>query len=100
MGKDVDYSVNFKETNDEHDRVSIIATKPLTTNEQWKEFQRGQLLMFDGGLPFSRPYECAAIERRGRGLSSRTIPRGELCLSSFQYNIPRLLKETVCEALG
>lgn len=98
--KDVDYSVNFSETNDDNDRVSIIATKPLTTNEQWKEFRRGELLMFDGGLPFSRQYECAAIERRGRGLCSRSIPRGQLDPTAYCSNIPQLLKETVCSSIG
>ena len=98
--KDVDYAVDFNETNDENDRVAIIATKPLTTNENWKEFGRGQLLMFDNGLPYSRPYECAGIERCGRGLSSRAIPRGEICPNQYQYNIPGLLRQSVCKALG
>mmetsp|Transcript_2353 Transcript_2353/g.5079 ORF Transcript_2353/g.5079 Transcript_2353/m.5079 type:complete len:587 (-) Transcript_2353:241-2001(-) len=98
--KDVDYKVDFNETNGENDRVAIIATKPLTTNENWKEFKRGQLLMFDRGLPYSRPYECAEAERCGRGLNSRAIPRGEICPFKYQYNIPKLLRMAVCEALG
>ena len=98
--KDVDYAVDFNETNGEHDRVAIIATKPLTTNENWKEFKRGQLLMFDKGLPYSKPYECAEAERCGRGLSSRAIPRGEICPFKYQYNIPKLLRRAVCEAMG
>ena len=96
--KDVDYAVDFNETNHDNDRVAIIATKPLTTNETWKEFERGQLLMFDNGLPYSRPYECAAVERCGRGLSSRAIPRGEIPYQ-YQYNIPKLLRQSVCKAL-
>ncbi len=40
--KDVDYAVDFNETNSDNDRVAIIATKPLTTNENWKEFERGE----------------------------------------------------------
>jgi len=98
--KDVDYAVDFNETNDENDRVAIIATKPLTTNENWTEFERGQLLMFDNGLPCSRPYECAGIERCGRGLSSRAIPRGEICPNQYSSNIPKLLRQSVCKALG
>ena len=97
---DVDYAVDFNQTNDENDRVAIIATKPLTTNENWKEFKRGQLLMFDNGLPYSRPYECAARERAGRGLSSRAIPVSPLCQNQYQYNIPKLLYQSVCKALG
>ena len=98
--KDVDYAVDFNETNNENDRVAVIATKPLTTNENWKEFERGQLLMFDNGLPYSRPYECAAVERCGRGLSSRAIPRGEICPFQYQYNIPKLLRQSLVKALG
>lgn len=40
------------------------------------------------------------MERCGRGLSSRAIPRGEICPIKFSHNIPRLLRETVCRALG
>lgn len=98
--KDIDYAVDFNDTNGEDDRVAIIATKPLTTNENWKEFKRGQLLMFDFGLPYSKPYECAAIEKCGRGLSSRVMPRGVICPHQYQYNIPSLLRKAVCKALG
>ncbi len=98
--KDEDYSVDFNQTNTANDRVAIIATKPLTANEEWKEFGRGQLLMFDAGLPYSRPFECAGIERCGRGLSSRAIPRAEICPYRYQYNIPKLLHKSVCAALG
>lgn len=109
--KDVDYSVNFNETNGESDRVAVIATKPLTHLEDWREMERGQLLMFDNGLPHSRPYDMACIERSGRGLSSRTIPRSklsssclldteEICPLKYQYNIPKLLCRLTCKALG
>ncbi|MEY4516837.1 MAG: hypothetical protein RL180_1183, partial [Pseudomonadota bacterium] len=30
-------------------RVAVIATEPLTDNEQWTAFQRGQLLWFQDG---------------------------------------------------
>mmetsp|Transcript_16083 Transcript_16083/g.34777 ORF Transcript_16083/g.34777 Transcript_16083/m.34777 type:complete len:528 (+) Transcript_16083:186-1769(+) len=98
--KDVNYAVDFNETNGKSDRVAIIATKPLTTNENWKEFERGQLLMFDNGLPCSRPYECVGIERCGRGLSSRAIPRGEICPYQYSSNLPKILRQSVCKALG
>lgn len=97
---DVDYAVDFSETNGANDRVAIIATKPLTTNENWKEFKKGELLMFDNGLPYSKPYELCVVERCGRGLSSRAIPRGEICPVKFSYNIPKLLRDTVYSALG
>lgn len=85
--KDIDYRVDFGETNCENDRVAIIATKPLTHQENWIEMERGQLLMFDNGLAYSKPYECAAVERCGRGLSSRAIPRTEICpLSVSEIN--------------
>lgn len=110
--KDVDYSVNFNETNGESDRVAVIATKPLTHQEDWIEMGRGQLLMFDNGLPYSRPYDMAVVEQSGRGLSTswiRRSPPSNSCLLDaevnmrplkYQCNIPKLLCRLTCKALG
>lgn len=70
---DVDYTVDFAKVTTPSDRVAVIATKPLTTNEAWVEFRRGQLLMFDNGLPYSAPCECEKVEKQGRGLFSKVI---------------------------
>jgi predicted glutamine amidotransferase len=34
-----------------NDRVAIIVTTPLTTNETWTEFAPGELKVFVDGLP-------------------------------------------------
>lgn len=46
---DKDISINFSEHTTHKDRVAIIATKPLTDNEQWTVFEKGQLLVFENG---------------------------------------------------
>jgi predicted glutamine amidotransferase len=33
------------------DKVAVIATQPLTLNEQWTAMAPGQLLAFVGGAP-------------------------------------------------
>ena len=72
---DCDYSIDFAEVTTSNDRVAIIATKPLTDEEGWVEFKRGQLLMFDHGLPYETPSCCELVEREGRGLLSKYFER-------------------------
>ena len=38
---DCDYEVDFSEVAREGDRVAVIATKPLTVDEDWIELERG-----------------------------------------------------------
>jgi predicted glutamine amidotransferase len=48
---DEDLSVDFSQVTTPDDRVAIIVTTPLTTNETWTEFAPGELKMFVDGLP-------------------------------------------------
>jgi glutamine amidotransferase len=48
---DEDVSVDFSQVTTPDDRVAIIVTEPLTTNERWTEFQPGELKVFVDGLP-------------------------------------------------
>ena len=48
---DEDLSVDFSQVTTPNDRVAIIVTEPLTTNEQWTQFAPGELMMFVDGLP-------------------------------------------------
>ena len=86
---DMDYSVDFSKCTTAADRVAVIATAPLTTNEEWKEFARGELIMFNQGIAISTEYETLEAENEGRGLLSRVIPK---CIASSpkstQFNIP------------
>ena len=65
---DVDYKVDFAKVTNASDRVAVVTTKPLTKNERWIEMKRGDLIMFDKGLPYSKASDCALIEKAGRGL--------------------------------
>ena len=47
--KDQDLSVDFSSLTSHHDRVAIIATTPLTDNEEWTTVEPGTLLYFVDG---------------------------------------------------
>jgi len=49
--QDQDMALNFAEHTEPGDRVAVIATQPLTTNEPWVAMQPGELLAFVGGEP-------------------------------------------------
>lgn len=68
---DCDYNIDFAQVATPGDRVAVITTKPLTNEEGWTEFKRGELLMFDHGKPYAAPEMCASVEREGRGLVSK-----------------------------
>ena len=48
---DEDLSINFAEHTTVHDRVAVVATTPLTSNEQWTHFEPGELKVFVDGAP-------------------------------------------------
>lgn len=48
---DEDLSVDFSQVTTPSDRVAIIVTTPLTTNETWTDFAEGELKLFVDGLP-------------------------------------------------
>ena len=47
--KDAELLVDFEELTTANDVVSVVATEPLTTNEQWTKMTQGQLVVFDQG---------------------------------------------------
>ncbi len=47
---DEDLSVNFAEHTAPTDRVAVVVTAPLTTNEKWAQFAPGELKVFVDGL--------------------------------------------------
>jgi hypothetical protein len=49
----------------------VVATKPLTTDEDWVELDRGELILFDNGLPLRTPRELFAVEFSGHGLNGK-----------------------------
>ena len=46
---DEDLSLDFSRETDQEDEVAVIVTSPLTTNEHWTAFGRGELLVFSQG---------------------------------------------------
>jgi predicted glutamine amidotransferase len=50
---DEDMKVDFSEVTTPNDRVAIIVTAPLTTNETWTQFKRGELKVFIDGQPLA-----------------------------------------------
>jgi len=92
---DTDYAVDFSQCTSSDDRVAVIATKPLTTNEKWREFKRGELLMFDNGLAFSELYDCDEVERQGRGLFSNSMDRIRQNQQQICYDTPQQLRMLV-----
>ncbi|MBK8119846.1 MAG: class II glutamine amidotransferase [Sulfuritalea sp.] len=49
--KDQDVSVDFNEVTNPEDRVAVIATLPLTDNEEWINLAPGTLTLFHDGVP-------------------------------------------------
>ncbi|MGI4935812.1 MAG: class II glutamine amidotransferase [Janthinobacterium lividum] len=48
---DEDMSVDFSRVTTPNDRVAIIVTEPLTTNETWTRLSPGVMAVFEDGLP-------------------------------------------------
>ncbi|AWB68778.1 class II glutamine amidotransferase [Saccharobesus litoralis] len=47
--QDVEMTVDFKQETTPNDVVTVIATKPLTTNEHWHQMQSGESALFNLG---------------------------------------------------
>ena len=50
---DEDLAVNFAEHTTPDDRVAVVATTPLTRDEQWTPFEPGELKVFVDGAPLA-----------------------------------------------
>jgi len=61
---DEDMSVDFSEVTTPEDRVAVIATAPLTDNEQWNVVEPGTLVMFADGAPLARAATLAGPPRQ------------------------------------
>ncbi len=48
---DEDLTVDFSEVTTPNDRVAVIVTEPLTTNETWQAFSAGEMKVFVEGTP-------------------------------------------------
>lgn len=72
--------------NDDH-QVCVIATKPLTSDEEWIELNRGELLVMDAGLPRVSIGDLFRAELAGKGLSGSALqpPRLEEDMRRYQF---------------
>jgi glutamine amidotransferase len=52
--KDEDLSVDLAELNGPEDRLAIVVTEPLTTNEDWVAMAPGEFQVFVDGAPLAR----------------------------------------------
>ena len=52
--KDEDVKVDLSQLNCVHDKLTVVVTEPLTTNEQWTAFEPNQLMVFVGGELLNR----------------------------------------------
>ena len=69
------------------DHVAVIATKPLTDEEEWTEMEHGELLMFDRGLPHAAPVDCFQAKLVGHGLLSDCLPGPSLFEDMQRFNV-------------
>lgn len=51
---DLDMSIDFSRETSPKDRVAVIATAPLTDNEEWTRFEPDELILFVDGKPLRR----------------------------------------------
>jgi len=51
---DADLSIDFEQETTPNDIVTVIATRPLTDNEQWHSCRPGEFIAFERGLPVAR----------------------------------------------
>ncbi|MES2347109.1 MAG: class II glutamine amidotransferase, partial [Pseudomonadota bacterium] len=63
---DCDLNIDFSKHNHLDDRIAVIATQPLTSNEAWTRLAPGELKLFVGGeevgaAPARRPQWQLAV---------------------------------------
>ena len=83
----MDYTVDFKTHTTPNDCVSVIATKPLTDDEEWIELKKGELVVFDEGRPNISHKSLFEIELLGHGLNSTVLEKPALEEDMKLYNL-------------
>lgn len=70
--------------------VAIIATKPLTENDEWIEIQQGELILFDEGKAYISARDLFHVELKGHGLEGRALRppklQEDMRLYQFEYD--------------
>ncbi|KAL3945466.1 MAG: hypothetical protein SGBAC_000437 [Bacillariaceae sp.] len=84
---DLDYTVDFSTCTSKEDCVSVIATAPLTDDEEWTELERGELVLFDRGRPQKSVLDMFKVDFDGHGLESNVMEKSSLEEDMKIYNI-------------
>ncbi|CAJ1946265.1 unnamed protein product [Cylindrotheca closterium] len=84
---DVDITVDFSTRTSKEDCVSVIATKPLTDDEEWTELERGELVLFDRGRPQRSVVDLFQVDIDGHGLQSNVVEKSSIEDDMKTYNI-------------
>jgi len=73
--------------NDSENQVCLVATKPLTSDEEWIELERGELLVMDAGAPKVSAVDLFRAELNGKGLSAKVLqpPHLEEDMRRYQF---------------
>jgi glutamine amidotransferase len=58
---DCDMSIDFSKLNEKDDLITLIATQPLTANEEWHAFKPGEFKVFENGQVFDYANENAPL---------------------------------------
>ncbi|MDI1303155.1 MAG: class II glutamine amidotransferase [bacterium] len=73
---DTDMDIDFSLYAKPGDRVAVIATEPLTDDENWTPFQTGELIWFQDGKPVRRTLTLSPEEQvaaRGRAVTAADL---------------------------
>jgi hypothetical protein len=68
---DDDSNSSTTEEEERNRQVCIVATKPLTDDEEWIELKPGELILMDNGLPHVSVKELFQVEMEGHGLDNQ-----------------------------
>lgn len=63
-------TINGKYSSENRNNICIVATKPLTTDDDWIELKPGELILLDEGIPNVTPTELFRVELQGHGMSN------------------------------
>lgn len=85
---DGDYSIDLSLSSSGDDQVCIVATSPLTSDEEWIELKKGELILLDEGLPRVSVADLFRVELQGHGLSGKVLqpPRLEEDMRRYQFD--------------
>lgn len=88
---DGDYFIDLSpRSSNKNEQVCIVATSPLTSDEEWIELKPLELILFDDGLPRVSVADLFRVELLGHGLNNEgkvlNPPRLEEDMRRYQFD--------------